>query len=230
MTTIIKTNDLEIKKNKNLFFLSLKDKNKYDQKFLNSLKNLRLKKIEPAKYSFQAEIVISFKKFLTSNNNKLSYSYLVSLFLSLKKQIELLKNENIGILYFDLNDILVVKNDTYYDFFYVNKSMFFDIKDNIIQIDKIFNKSEKTNQKFLSPELIIINKIPSSSYFTCSYFSLAILVAFCINGNNLDYFKTHDWCEDDLEKIMEPIHSTKLFYALQRASILVPEKRYLLWI
>jgi len=155
---------------------------------------------------------------------------LVSLFLALKKQIELLKNENIGILYFDLNDILVVKNDVYYDFYFVNKSMLFDINDDMIQIDKIFNKSDKINQKFLSPELIIINKIPSISHFTCSYFSLANLVAFCINGNKLDYFKIHDWCEDDLEKIMEPIHGTKLFYSLKRASVLVPEKRYLLWI
>ena len=230
MTTIFKTNDLEIKKNKNLFFLTLLENGKYDQKFLNSLKNLKLKKAASKNYSFQAEIVMPFKKFLTNNNSKLSYTYLVSLFLALKKQIELLKKENIGILYFDLNDILVVKNDTYYDFYYMNKNMLFEVSNNILKIDKIFNKNEKINEKFLSPELIIINKIPSISYFTCCYFSLAILVAFCINGNNLDYFKTHDWCEDDLEKIMEPIHATKLFYALERASNLEPEKRYLLWI
>jgi len=230
MTTIFKVNDLEIKKNKNLFFLTLLENSKYDQKFINSLKKLHLKKRDSKKYTFKAEVVISFKSFLINHNNKLSYMHLVSLFLALKKQIELLKNENIGILYFDLNDILVVKNDVYYDFYFVNKSMLFDINDDMIQIDKIFNKSDKINQKFLSPELIIINKIPSISHFTCSYFSLANLVAFCINGNKLDYFKIHDWCEDDLEKIMEPIHGTKLFYSLKRASVLVPEKRYLLWI
>ena len=203
---------------------------KYDEKFIKSLKNLELKKNARNKYSFQAEIVIPFKNFLINNNNKLSYTHLVSLFLSLRRQIELLKNENIGILYFDLNSILVVKNDTYYDFYYMNTNMLFEVSNNILKIDKVFNKNEKINETFLSPELIIINKIPSVSYFTCCYFSLAILVAFCINGNNLDYFKTHDWCEDDLKKIMEPIHSTKLFYALERASNLEPEKRYLLWI
>lgn len=225
MKIIFKTDDLEIKKNKNLFFLTLLRKDKYDSKFINSLKNLKLKN-----NTFQAETVLPFKDFLTINNNNLSYTYLISLFLALKKQIELLKNDNIGILYFDLNDILVVKNDFYCDFYYMNKSMLFDINNDMIQIDKIFNKNYNTNQKFLSPELIIINKIPSLTHFTCSYFSLAILVAFCINGNNLDYFKTHDWCEDDLEKIMEPIHSTKLFYALKRASCPIPDKRYLLWI
>lgn len=225
MTSIFKTNDLEIKKQKNLFFLTLSGKDNHDQQFLNSLKNLNLKK-----NTFQAEVVLPFKKFLKLNNNSLSYTYLISLFLALKKQIELLKNDNVGILYFDLNDILVVKNDVYYDFYYMNKSMLFDIKDDMLQINKIFIKRDNANEKFLSPELIIINKIPSISHFTCSYFSLAILVAFCINGDNLDYFKTHDWCEDDLEKIIESIHSTKLFYALKRASVLVPDKRYLLWI
>ena len=225
MTSIFKTNDLEIKKQKNLFFLTFSGKDNHDQQFLNSLKNLNLKK-----NTFQAEVVLPFKKFLKLNNNSLSYTYLISLFLALKKQIELLKNDNVGILYFDLNDILVVKNDVYYDFYYMNKSMLFDIKDDMLQINKIFIKRDNANEKFLSPELIIINKIPSISHFTCSYFSLAILVAFCINGDNLDYFKTHDWCEDDLEKIIESIHSTKLFYALKRASVLVPDKRYLLWI
>ena len=225
MTSIFKTNDLEIKKQKNLFFLTLSGKDNHDQQFLNSLKHLNLKK-----NTFQAEVVLPFKKFLKLNNNSLSYTYLISLFLALKKQIELLKNDNVGILYFDLNDILVVKNDVYYDFYYMNKSMLFDIKDDMLQINKIFIKRDNANEKFLSPELIIINKIPSISHFTCSYFSLAILVAFCINGDNLDYFKTHDWCEDDLEKIIESIHSTKLFYALKRASVLVPDKRYLLWI
>jgi len=225
MTIIFKTNDLEIKKHKNLFFLTLLRKDKRDQQFLNSLKKLNLKK-----NTFQAEMVLPFKKFLKLNNNSFSYTYLISLFLALKKQIELLKNDNIGILYFDLNDILVVKNDVYYDFYYMNKSMLFDIKDDMVQINKIFNKRDNTKEKFLSPELIIINKIPSISHFSCSYFSLAILVAFCINGDNLDYFKTHDWCEDDLEKIIESIHGTKLFYSLKRASVLVPHKRYLFWI
>lgn len=225
MKIIFKTDGLEIKKKQNLFFLTLLRKDKYDQKFINSLKKLKLKN-----NTFEAEKVLPFKEFLTLNNNNLSYTYLISLFLGLKKQIELLKNNNIGILYFDLNDILVVKNDLYCDFYYMNKSMLFDINNDMIQIDKIFNKSDKTNQKFLSPEIIIVNKIPSLTHFSCSYFSLAILVAFCINGNNLDYFKTHDWCEDDLEKIMEPIHSTKLFYALKRASVSTPDKRYLLWI
>jgi len=225
MTIIFKTNDLEIKKHKNLFFLTLLRKDKRDQQFLNSLKKLNLKK-----NTFQAEMVLPFKIFLKLNNNSFSYTYLISLFLALKKQIELLKNDNIGILYFDLNDILVVKNDVYYDFYYMNKSMLFDIKDDMIQINKIFNKIDNKNEKFLSPELIIINKIPSISYFTCSYFSLAILVAFCINGDNLDYFKTHDWCEDDMEKIIESIHGTKLFYSLKRASVLVPNERYLLWV
>ncbi len=226
MKIIFKTDDLEIKKDKNKFFLTLLRKDKYDQKFLNSLKNLTISK----KNTFQAETVLPFKEFLTRNNNNLSYIYLISLFFGLKKQIELLKNDNVGILYFDLNDILVVKNGLYYDFYYMNKSLLFDINNDMIQIEKIFNKSDNTNQKFLSPELIIINKIPSSTHFSCSYFSLAILVAFCINGNNLDYFKTHDWREDDLEKIMESIHGTKLFYALKRASVLIPNKRYLLWI
>jgi len=224
MTCVFKSNSLEIKKINNNFHLNLKEIENTD-KFLLSLRNLNLKKNQKV-YVFSSSIVMSLKTFLKTQNNSLTYIDLVSLFISLKTQIELLKNENLGVLFFDLDDIMLVKTESYYEFYFMNPSTIFEMDNEKLKVDKIFNKKNK----FLSPELLTVNTIPADIHFTCSYFSLAILVAFCISGNNLDYFNTFDWKEDDLQKILEPIHGTKLFHTLNRALNDSPEKRYLLWI
>lgn len=240
MTYIYKSNDVNIQKKNDGFLFEIKKRNDFNQKFLDSL-NLKESvkttsekkcfKSGVCKINFKTYSVVSLKKFLSSNNNSLDYLDLVSLFLCLKKQIDFLKSKGLGILFFNIDDIVAIKTeklDKKLKFLYLNTDKIFELVENNIVVTKSFDKKNKNN--FLSPELITLNSIPFNIDYRSCFFSLALLIAFCIEGNKIDFFKPINWDVDDFKKILEPIDNTKLFWALLRCQELDPNDRFLLWI
>jgi len=110
----------------------------------------------------------------------------------------------------------------------VNTDHLFEINENKLNITRSFDKKKKSI--FLSPELITLNYLPFEVHFKTSYFSLAMLITYCINGERVNFFKPISWKVDDYKKILEPVDNTKLFWALLRCLQIEPQDRFLLWI
>ena len=234
MTIVFKKNNCTILKKKDNYDLQLKKINiKTDKILLDSLDIINIitqkkcLKTGTCKITFKANSVVTLKN-LIKNNNFLNYKYLSYLFLFLKTQLLFLKKNNIGILFFNIDDIVCIENNKNIQFIFLNSNNLFEINENEMIVTKSFEKKNKNN--FLSPELLTINSIPFNINYKCSFFSLASLVAFCINGKNIDIFNPISWNIDDLKIILQPIENTKLYWALLRCKELNPNDRYLLWI
>ena len=65
-------------------------------------------------------------------------------------------------------------------FLFLNINNLFNLDENILTINRSFDKQNKDS--FLSPELLNINSIPSEVNYKCIFYSLASLIAFCIEG------------------------------------------------
>ena len=89
---------------------------------------------------------------------------------------------------------------------------------------------KKNKDIFLSPELLTLNSIPFEISHKSCYFSLSLLISFCIEGKKIDFLNPISWNVYDFIKILEPIDNTKLFWALLRCQEKDPNDRYLLLI
>lgn len=86
---------------------------------------------------------------------------------------------------------------------------------------------------FMSPELLNIKEIPALVHFKTSYFSLALLIIYCIIGNKefyLDYLN-----EKHSGKLLNaldnhPISSTKIYWLLSRCLVEHPKNRSIIFI
>ena len=174
--------------------------------------------------NFQASKVTTLKKLVS----KLTYKELVFLFLSLKKQLTYLHKQNLGVLYFNINDIVAIHSHDSIFFFFLNVDNIFSINDNQLNVLQSFNK--KNPSSFLSPELYVFDSIPFEIHYKVSYFSLAHLIGFMLEGKKVNFTNTLDWNSADFKKICESIDNTKLFWALLRCQEINPTNRYLLWI
>lgn len=234
MTTVFKKNNCTIVKRKDNYELQIKKINQKFENFLleslninNIITEKKCLKTGICKINFKANNVSSLKK-LINNKKFLNYNDLCYLFLLLKKQIYFLNEKNIGILFFNIDDIVCIENDKIKYFLFLNSNSLFEINENQMLITKSFEKKNPAN--FLSPELLNVNSIPFYINYKCIYFSLASLVAFCINGKKIDIFNPMNWGTDDFKLILQPIENTKLYWALLRCREVNPNDRYLLWI
>ena len=90
-----------------------------------------------------------------------------------------------------------------------------------------------TNNFYVSPELLMIRKLPSYVHYKTAYFSLACIALYSL-------LKTEDFYTDYLreqntEKILEhtenePINGTKLYWLLARCLVREPHKRSIILI
>lgn len=234
MTTVFKKDNCSILKKKDNYELQIKKINQKFENFLleslninNIVTEKKCLKTGICKINFKANNVVPLKKLINSKKY-LNYDYLSYLFLFLKKQIQFLKENNIGILFLSIDDIVCIQNDKIMYFLFLNSNYLFEINENQMLVTKSFEKKNPTN--FLSPELLNVNSIPFDVNYKCVYFSLASLVAFCINGKKIDIFNPMNWSADDFKLILQSIENTKLYWALLRCREVNPNDRYLLWI
>ena len=61
---------------------------------------------------------------------------------------------------------------------------------------------------FNNPEIIKIKELPSKINYKCSYYSLGLLIGYCLFGSDI--------LEKNIEEILESISFTKLYFFLKR--------------
>ena len=116
-----------------------------------------------------------------------------------------------GIL--EIKDIIVVDKS---HFFYLNDSkVHWFSGDKMINIETPYKKSA-----FISPEFSEMQTIPGTIHYKSGFYSLSSLVAFSV-------FNKYITQENKME-VLDPINTTKLYWALLRMLEYIPSDRYYL--
>ncbi len=156
---------------------------------------------------FSAENVVPFKNYILNKKEKrLSHSECIKLIDDLSKQILYLNKLRFGFYGFDINDILTIDNT----FIFCSTQFLLPLDDNSI----IFTSPIK-QPYFSNPELFELTSLPYEINYKCCYYSLGALVIFSLFniyllvGNELK-------SSEEIDKIIEPLHNTKIYWFLKR--------------
>lgn len=189
----------------NLYFTDIIEKKQINNKITFTIKALE---------------VNTLKNYL--KNNYFSYSDGLLFFNMISQQLFTLDKNNVGISYFDIDDIIIIKdiNDNNL-FYFVNVGKIIPIKNNLLEILSPFDKKIP----FLSPEMKNINKIPSKITKYSSCYSLGLIT---IYGFLKDKNKTIN--ENTFDDVVGFLGLNKLFYTLKRTIKNLPKDRKLLYI
>ena len=160
--------------------------------------------------TIHSDSIIPLKDYLIKHTY-MSYEQVEQMILHLGNQIILLTQNNLGQLFFSLDDIIIVDET----FFLIS-----DIK-HVVPM----NKKEQlclnyplddllSGSMFLSPELANATSLPIITTITSTYYSLALLCIRCLQ----------------VEKTLYPIKHTKMYYFLERCLQTDPNERYFLYL
>jgi hypothetical protein len=156
---------------------------------------------------FSAENVIPFKTFMLNQKDKrLSHATCIKLIDDLSKQILYLHKLGYGFYGFDISDILTIDNT-----FIFCSTQFLLPLDN----ESIIFTSPIKHPYFSNPELFKVTSLPSEINLKCCYYSLGSLVVFALLhiyllvGNELK-------SSEEIDKILEPLYNTKIYWFLKR--------------
>ena len=190
------------------------------QTIINMLKNAYYDN-ETETIIFTAENIKPLKNILfNKNDNKMGLNQCIKMIDELTKQISYLKTINYGFYGFDINDILVIDGI----FLFCNTQYLYPLyKDNFLFIEPL------SQPYFSSPEIIKLTILPTEINNKCSYYSLGVLVIFCLLNNYLlvsNELKT----PEEIENIIKPIFNTKIYWFLKRCLEPNLEKRVLMLI
>jgi len=177
--------------------------NNYLEWFLSE--NNLVVSVNSDKIIFQVLSLISLDEYIKTNF--LSENYLHKFIYDLGSQILFLKENNIGISYFSLSDIVII-NDNH--FLFINPSKLFK-KGKEFKEGKEFNGQESLIN-FIPPELEEKNNLSSVSLtYSSAYYSLAklILHVFDFVLENLDYTSIYFFLKRCLE--IDPLKRDFLF-------------------
>jgi hypothetical protein len=182
---------------------------------------------------FKAQSVKTFKKFKEEQNkvigsDNLPINLAALMISSLVMQLDyLISKESCTILGYNQENIIVINDKK---FAFLGSEYVIEIDDNeITQISCPFT----SNDFFVSPEMLNINKLPSYIHYKTAYFSLACLIISSLSSND-DFYK--DYLKNqEPEKIIEnlnthPIKETKLYWLLSRCLVKEPKNRSILLI
>jgi hypothetical protein len=142
-------------------------------------------------YSLCAKSIVSLDQFIQSTQFNITTA---TLFLhSIYYQIQNLLENNIAISFMDLNDIMVIDGDKFY---FCNHNKLYNITQNkTIMVTDFYDP----HNLFLPPEFIHNNMIPFSTHYTSVYYSLAIVIMFCLtNSNNPSHSSVYHNRKDQL--------------------------------
>ena len=172
---------------------------------------------------FTADIVQTLPEYIKSRpNGRMSEKECAKLIYNLTTQIQCLEENNYILYGYDLNDIVVINESTFID----ASSEYIlplDLETNMITF-----YSPNMKPFFSNPELIKLTKLPSSIHFKSSYYSLGVLVAFCILNKNL--LQNGVISDNELETIIEPIRHTKVYWFIKRCLNKRYEQRVMLFV
>jgi hypothetical protein len=170
---------------------------------------------------FTAEKIETLSDYLDSKNNrKMDHLSVIKLIHNLTRQINYLYSNNFGFYGFDLDDIIVVNEQ---DFFIGSSNYLLPIVDNSI----IFYNPIKFPY-FSNPELLNLTSLPGEINYKCSYYSLGVLVVYCLLNNYL-LVGNEIKSDEETEIALSPIKNTKIYWFLKRCLTLITSKRILLF-
>lgn len=155
---------------------------------------------------FSAENVETLETYFLNQNKSLSYRNCVNLVDDLTKQIIYLHKLNYSFYGFDIKDIIKIDDkylfcSTRYLLPLTNDYFIFDCP-----IDKPY---------FSSPEIIKLTKLPSRISYKCFYYSIGLLITFCLLNTYLlvgNEIKT----VEEIDIILKPLHNTKIYWFIKR--------------
>jgi hypothetical protein len=233
MPIIYEKNNIIIKLDKEGHYtIIIEDYNTYNHYHTNIVETLKqynyIKVISNSKKNniaiilFEARDIIFLKDLLKSKQYQLGYKQCETLFLNLSEQIKSLEKDNFSNLFFNINDIIVINSTSAVPIFlFLNTEFFSPIKNDFIEITSPFMKTNP----FISPELRLVKDIPSNVHFKSTYYSVGLLLCFCINKETFEKKK-----DTDLLEIINVILNTKLYFTLKRCFENKPDDRFLLYI
>ena len=156
---------------------------------------------------FSAEKVLSFKQYLLEEKRKkLSHNICIKLIDDLTKQIIYLKTLGFSFYGFDIDDILTI-DETF--IFCSTKYLLPLENDNIIFMSPI------KQPYFSNPEVFKLTSLPSEISYKCCFYSLGSIVVFSLLNTYLlvaNELKT----SEQIDKILEPLYNTKIYWFLKR--------------
>jgi len=131
-----------------------------------------------------ANSIISLEQMIQSNESKITIHTVTSFLHSMYSQIQFLLKHKLAISFMEAQDIMVVDGT---HFFFCNYNKLYNIRnDKTILVTDFYDVHNLT----LPPEFITNIVLPFSTYYTSSFYSLAILILRCLNkicgdGNGL---------------------------------------------
>jgi len=156
---------------------------------------------------FSAEHVIPFKKYiLNKKNRRLLHGECIKLINDLSKQILYLNKLGFGFYGFDINDILTIDNT----FIFCSTQFLLPLSN-----DAIIFMSPIKYPYFSNPELFELTSLPYEINYKCCYYSLGSLVIFSLFNIYL-YVSNELKTSQEIDKIIEPLYNTKIYWFLKR--------------
>lgn len=169
-----------------------------------------------------AETIMTLSDHLkTKINGKMSEPECAKLIYNLTTQIKYLEQNNYILYGYDLNDIVVINDNT---FIVANSNYILPLENS-----QIIFSNPNIRPFFSSPELNELTNLPSIIHYKSSYYSLGALVVFCLLNKNLLVGKERK-SEKDIENILKPVFYTKIYWFLKRCLNKDCEQRVLLFI
>jgi hypothetical protein len=147
------------------------------------------------------------EKTISIEESSLDYEQCTRMILDIGSQIEILRENGLGILYLSLEDITAMKDGSY--LLTPKIDPFSCDEKGMILIDRPFIY----NSKIMAPELKTINCLPSNVFYTSSYYSLKNIVVKSMKIDNI-----------------QNIYPSKLFFLIERCSDENPTNRVFLFV
>lgn len=164
---------------------------------------------------FCAENVIQLNDLI--KNNSLSHNKCIKLIYDLSNQILYLKKLGYSFYGFDINDILVIDDI----FMFCSPQYLLPLVNESI----IFYTPIK-QPYFSNPELYNLTSLPSEISYKCCYYSLGVLVIYCLLNAYIKRVEEHE----EIEKVIQPLYNTKIYWFIKRCLDSNINKRELLLI
>ena len=207
---------------------SLVSKGKYNSQLYSSIIKSHILTsafYDPRKNSifFTAGFVQTLSEYLKSRkNNRMTERECAKLIYNLTTQIQYLEENNYIVYGYNMNDVLVINEQTFI----------------IASSDYILPLEEETKSIvfytpiikpfFCNPELLELTNLPSSIHYKSGYYSLGVLVAFCLLNKNI--IQPNVSTDNQIETILNPIRYSKVYWFIKRCLNKRYEQRVLLFI
>lgn len=155
---------------------------------------------------------------LSKQHNRLHVPQCEQLLSDIHQQMMLINNHNMGVAYFEIDDIVMIEKKYYF----INDKKIINMKNNKLLINKMIDNSIMFLPYELNPENSVIS-LPISIHSNCYIYSIGLLTLFCLFNKS---FKTHY----DALNVLNQIVGIELYWCILRCLETDAEKRKLILI